>query len=80
MPIVDDFKERKMVKLVSSDPGFAMDSGLCVYQRSFLEILPQCPNEYIFILQQAINMGWIRLGAYVPEEQYTWEKLKGITK
>lgn len=74
------FTERKLIKLGSKDSAFSIYSGLAVYRRSFLEYMPDCPSEYAYLITDSFRRDWIRLGAYVPEEQYMWEKLKGYTK
>lgn len=79
MNINDSFKERKMVKLYATDKAFSMNSGLTVYRRAFIDIMPECPSEVSYLIYEAINRGWIKLGAYAPEEQIAWEKLRGIS-
>lgn len=69
-------KQRKMMRIDSKDPAFRITDGLAVYARAALEIERDCPSDVIYLYQQGIERGWIKLVAYVPEDQYAWEKLK----
>lgn len=75
MFIVDE-PEKKYVKLTQKSPAWTQTDGLAVYTRAALEVMPECPSSYIWLINEALEKGWIRQVAYVEEKTLMWETLQ----
>lgn len=75
MFIVDEPK-KKFVKITQNDPAWNQVSGVTVYSRAALEISSDCPSSHAWIIQHALNVGWLKQVAYVEEKTLMWETLQ----
>lgn len=57
------------------DPMFTIHSELAITRRAGIKISSQCPAEYVMILAQALEKGWVAPVAYVTNEEYLIMKL-----
>ena len=76
MFIVDEPNKKKFVKLTDNDPRWKQTDGLAIYPRAGFSIMPECPSQIAFYLQQAIANGWIEQSVYIPEKTLMWETLQ----
>lgn len=58
------------------DPLFLIKDKFIVAPRAGFEIDTQCPKEYMMIIQQCIEFGWIKPVAYMTAEEQLIETLK----
>jgi hypothetical protein len=65
-----------VVKIHEGESEFAVLDGMVTYPRADMEFSADCPAEYIQMIQRARMKGWVKLVAYVTEEEYTWNQLK----
>ena len=69
---ITEFKpKKKFVRVTDKDREWAQTDGLAVYTRAALEISPDCPSSHAWIIQHAINTGWLKQIAYVEAVSYT---------
>ena len=74
---ITDYKpKKKFVRVTDKDREWAQTDGLAVYTRAALEISPDCPSSHAWIIQHAINTGWLKQIAYVEEKTLMWETLQ----
>ena len=74
---ITEFKpKKKFVRVTDKDREWAQTDGLAVYTRAALEISPDCPSSHAWIIQHAINTGWLKQIAYVEEKTLMWETLQ----
>lgn len=76
MFIIDNKPKKKFVKVTQNDPTWIQTDGFAMYTRAGLEISPDCPTSHSWIIQHAINVGWLKQVAYVDEKSLMWETLK----
>jgi hypothetical protein len=57
------------------DPDWIITDGLMVAHRAGFEISQRCPDNYVSLLQECINQGWIKPIAYQPVHEEFMEKL-----
>ncbi len=57
------------------DPDWIITDGLMVAHRAGFEISQRCPDNYVSLLQECINQGWIKPVAYQPVHEEFMEKL-----
>ena len=50
-------------------------SGLALVPRAAIKIDSKCPNDIKNYIAWAVEQGYVTLDAYIPEKEYTWEKL-----
>ena len=50
--------------------------GITLVPRAGFVIANECPGEYRAVISECINHGWLMPVAYMPDDQYAWEKLK----
>lgn len=69
---------RTTVTLRPGDVGFRLHDGFIMADRAGFDIAYNCPQEYIDIILQAINRGWLKPVATVPNTDPTlmWDVLK----
>ena len=65
-----------VVKIHEGESEFAISDSMVTYPRASVEFGADCPAEYIQMIQRARMKGWVKLVAYVTEEEYTWNQLK----
>ena len=63
----------KSIKQGESD--FCFTDGISLVPRASLELSPECSSYVKQMLVEAVNRGWIKCVAQVPEVEYTWEKI-----
>ncbi len=73
---ITDEPKKKFVKVTQNDPAWIQTNGLTTYTRAALEISPDCPTSHSWIIQHAINVGWLKQVAYVDEKSLMWETLQ----
>lgn len=49
---------------------FTIVSGMVTAGRAGIEIDAKCPREYLMILSECLDRGWIKPVAYVTEDEY----------
>lgn len=59
------------------DSGFLLYDGLTISARAGLEISTDCPREYIMLLEDCINKGWVKPIATIYKHEQTFNLLKG---
>ena len=69
------FNKSTVIKLREGELGFAIVDGMVTYPRASVEFSADCPVESFQMIQQARMKGWLKLVAYVTEEEYTWNQL-----
>jgi hypothetical protein len=52
-----------------SDPRFQIVDKFVTAPRAAFEISEKCPREYILILSECVNRGWIQPVAYMTERE-----------
>jgi hypothetical protein len=57
------------------DPDWIITDGLMISHRAGFEISQRCPDNYVSLLQECINQGWIKPIAYQPVHEEFMEKL-----
>ena len=66
----------KIIKTIrQNDPNFYIDNGIVMSPRAGLEISQRCPNNYIDVIRECLEQGWLKPIAYIKESEYIWEKL-----
>ena len=75
MFIVNEPK-KKFVRVTDRDREWTQTDGLAVYTRAALEISSDCPSSHAWIIQHALNVGWLKQVAYVEEKTLMWETLQ----
>ena len=66
----------KIIKTIrQNDPDFYIDNGITISPRAGLEISQRCPNNYIDVIRECLEQGWLKPIAYIKESEYIWEKL-----
>lgn len=50
--------------------------GITLVPRAGFEVNKNCPTEYKQMLMTAIDLGWIKPVANMPDEEYMWENLR----
>ena len=69
--------ERSKIKMIlQDDPDFYITDGLAVSGRAGYILTPNCPKEYVVMIDHAWRQGWIKPVAHMLESEYMWEKLK----
>jgi hypothetical protein len=68
--------ESKIVKIVEDESGFAISDGIVLYPRASVEFGPDCPTEYMQIIQKCRIKGWLKSVAYVTTEEHMWHSLR----
>lgn len=64
----------KIIK--QGDSEFHFVDGFTIVPRASFEISEVCPSNMRLMIHRAVADGYLRLNAYVPDEEYMWEKLK----
>jgi hypothetical protein len=73
-----NFVKSTTVKLSEGDSVFTIIDGMVTMPRASLEFSADCPAEYIQMIQRARMKGWLKLAAYVKEEEYLWDQMKSV--
>ena len=73
---ITDEPKKKFVRITQTDSAWTQTNGLATCTRAALEISPHCPSNISWIIQDALNKGWIRQVAYVDEKSLMWETLQ----
>lgn len=55
---------------------FHFVDGFKIVPRASIEISELCPQNMSLMIQRAIGEGYIKTVAYIPDAEYTWEKLQ----
>ena len=63
-------------KISQGDPEFHFKSGYTIVSRASLEISAMCPEHMKLMIHRAMGEGYLKLAAYVPDPEYSWEKLQ----
>jgi hypothetical protein len=61
------FHESCIRSIKPGDDNFYIRDGITITPRAGLEISKSCPSEYISILKQALNAGWVKPVANVTD-------------
>jgi len=69
-------KDKAVMKLCEGEKVFAISDSMVTYPRASIEFSADCPAEYIQMIQRARMKGWLKLVAYVKEEEYIWNRLQ----
>jgi hypothetical protein len=64
-----------IIKLQEGESEFAIDDGIVTWPRADVEFSDNCPQDCIQIIQQARMRGWLKVVAYVTEQEYAWNQL-----
>ena len=65
----------KTIKSGDPDWHFSPD-GFTIVPRAGFEINAKCPREYLMIITECIDRGWIKPVAHMRDTEYTMELLK----
>jgi hypothetical protein len=65
----------KTLRHNDTDFTFSPD-GIRLVSRASFEINKECPREYILIIAECINNGWIKPVAHMRDTEYTMELLQ----
>jgi len=65
----------KFKEIQQSDLDFTMTDGIKLVPRAAFKISQRCPNNYISLIKESIQQGWLQPVAYMKESEYVWEKL-----
>lgn len=61
----------KTIKTIRpGDKMFYIHNGFMTSDRASLEITQQCPQQYVNIIAQCYENGWIKPVAHVTEQEY----------
>jgi hypothetical protein len=66
----------KIKTLKPGDPAFMLNDGIVVCPRAGFEISHSCPQEYVSILKQAMQAGWIKPVAHLYGKELTMDLLR----
>lgn len=55
--------------LRANDPRFLINDGLMISPRAGFHILPECPEQYKFVIRDCIQRGWLQPVANVTERE-----------
>ncbi len=58
------------------DKGFVQVDGLIAWPRAGFEFSKDCPNQYMTIITQCIECGWLKPVAYVKDTELFWEEFQ----
>jgi len=58
-----------------SDPDFTMTDGIKLVPRAAFKVSQRCPNNYVSLIKECINQGWLQPVAYIKESDYVWGKI-----
>lgn len=75
MPFITHKSQVRTIK--PNDPRFLIDDGIIVYPRAGFEVAKECPVEYMQIIQQCIQNGWLKPVANMTEKELIF---MGLTK
>lgn len=67
----------KIKTIKNDDRMFYIKGALTMTPRAGFEVSKQCPYEYRLVLTECIDRGWIKPVAYMRDDEYIWESLKG---
>ena len=67
----------KIKTINRDDPMFYIKGDVTMSCRAGFEITKSCPREYRLILAECIDNGWLKPVAYMRDDEYLWESLKG---
>jgi hypothetical protein len=62
-------------KLVQGQEDFCFHAGFVMVPRASIEVSKECSEHIRQMLIYAVNEGWVKCVANVPEIEYTWEKI-----
>jgi hypothetical protein len=65
----------KIKMILQDDPGFYITDGIALSGRAGFILTPDCPPEYVTMINHAWREGWIKSVAHVLESEYVWEML-----
>lgn len=68
---------KKFYTIKHGDPEFFHKSDITVIPRASFEISQDCPVNYLRIIQECYNRGWIKPVAHVSDREMMWSKLGG---
>jgi hypothetical protein len=68
--------QSKIKTLRPGESGWMLDDGVVVCPRAGFEISRSCPTEYVTLLKQAINAGWIKPVAHLYGKELTLDLLR----
>jgi len=58
-----------------SDSDFTMTDGIKLVPRAAFKVSQRCPDNYVSLIKECINQGWLQPVAYIKESDYVWEKI-----
>ena len=68
---------RKDIKTIrQGDPSWMLTDGMISYPRAMIHVLPECPNAYRTMIEQAMSNGYIKLVAHVYGKEYTMDAMR----
>ena len=65
----------KMLRPGDADFTFS-PNGVTLVPRASLELSPNCPKDYAYIIQQAVQNGWVKPVANMRNTEYLVEILR----
>ena len=66
----------KIRTIKMGDDDFMLQDGYIISPRAGLEIDKSCPREYIMIIRECLNKGWLKPVAYVKDNELFWEEFE----
>ena len=70
-------KELKTYQIKPGDPEFNIQGKFTISRRASIEITKNCPTQYVNIIQECLNQGWITPVATITERE---KMFIGLTK
>ena len=61
--------------ICTGEDDFRFVDGFALVPRAMLHAMPNCPTNIRNELQWAVDRGYIKVVANIPEKEYAWEKL-----
>jgi hypothetical protein len=72
-----DTSYRSKIRTINmNDSDFMLQDGYIISPRAGLEIDKSCPREYIMIIRECLNKGWLKPVAYVKDNELFWEEFE----
>jgi len=72
-----DTSYRSKIRTINiNDSDFMLQDGYIISPRAGLEIDKSCPREYIMIIRECLNKGWLKPVAYVKYNELFWEEFE----
>ena len=72
-----DISHKSKIRTINmNDSDFMLRDGYIISPRAGLEIDKSCPREYIMIIRECLNNGWLKPVAYVKDNELFWEEFE----